>query len=98
MLNKLFFSLLFVSCQALLHPVYAISNTYDLHLQVYPNEDQFQIIADYKVAMSPCQASAYLKDYEGARSIPGIKESKICLLYTSPSPRDRQKSRMPSSA
>ena len=25
-------------------------------------------------------------------------ESIICLLYTSPSPRDRQKSRMPSSA
>ena len=24
--------------------------------------------------------------------------SKVCLLYTSPSPRDRQKSRMPSSA
>ena len=28
----------------------------------------------------------------------GSTESKICLLYTSPSPRDRQKSRMPSSA
>ena len=27
-----------------------------------------------------------------------IKLIKICLLYTSPSPRDRQKSRMPSSA
>ena len=25
-------------------------------------------------------------------------QSNICLLYTSPSPRDRQKSRMPSSA
>ena len=25
-------------------------------------------------------------------------KGKICLLYTSPSPRDRQKSRMPSSA
>ena len=25
-------------------------------------------------------------------------EAKPCLLYTSPSPRDRQKSRMPSSA
>ena len=25
-------------------------------------------------------------------------EGKVCLLYTSPSPRDRQKSRMPSSA
>ena len=27
-----------------------------------------------------------------------IREHYICLLYTSPSPRDRQKSRMPSSA
>ena len=27
-----------------------------------------------------------------------IKSKKSCLLYTSPSPRDRQKSRMPSSA
>ena len=29
---------------------------------------------------------------------PESSESYICLLYTSPSPRDRQKSRMPSSA
>ena len=28
----------------------------------------------------------------------GCIPSKACLLYTSPSPRDRQKSRMPSSA
>ena len=28
----------------------------------------------------------------------GFADSEICLLYTSPSPRDRQKSRMPSSA
>ena len=27
-----------------------------------------------------------------------IDKGKYCLLYTSPSPRDRQKSRMPSSA
>ena len=27
-----------------------------------------------------------------------VTEADICLLYTSPSPRDRQKSRMPSSA
>ena len=27
-----------------------------------------------------------------------VEEINICLLYTSPSPRDRQKSRMPSSA
>ena len=28
----------------------------------------------------------------------GSGPNRICLLYTSPSPRDRQKSRMPSSA
>ena len=27
-----------------------------------------------------------------------LQNSNLCLLYTSPSPRDRQKSRMPSSA
>ena len=27
-----------------------------------------------------------------------LAQSKICLLYTSPSPRDRTRSRMPSSA
>ena len=27
-----------------------------------------------------------------------LYENMVCLLYTSPSPRDRQKSRMPSSA
>ena len=30
--------------------------------------------------------------------LPEGVEAKTCLLYTSPSPRDRQKSRMPSSA
>ena len=29
---------------------------------------------------------------------PGARARVACLLYTSPSPRDRQKSRMPSSA
>ena len=33
----------------------------------------------------------------GKMSAPNVKEW-TCLLYTSPSPRDRQKSRMPSSA
>ena len=30
--------------------------------------------------------------------IPSLVEKKVCLLYTSPSPRDRSLSRMPSSA
>ena len=35
---------------------------------------------------------------EGEPIIKPIPYTNICLLYTSPSPRDRQKSRMPSSA
>ena len=34
----------------------------------------------------------------GDRKIPVVASKGTCLLYTSPSPRDRQKSRMPSSA
>ena len=34
----------------------------------------------------------------GAADIDGPEALLLCLLYTSPSPRDRQKSRMPSSA
>ena len=41
-------------------------------------------------------------DAGAAAAVPGDAEKKpevtACLLYTSPSPRDRQKSRMPSSA
>ena len=33
-----------------------------------------------------------------AEKVNTIAQPNICLLYTSPSPRDRQKSRMPSSA
>ena len=35
---------------------------------------------------------------EGQRTEPTPQQPNTCLLYTSPSPRDRQKSRMPSSA
>ena len=35
---------------------------------------------------------------EGAWVFAGDRMVQSCLLYTSPSPRDRQKSRMPSSA
>ena len=51
------------------------------------------------VAANPAQAAA-----EGIASGPtasysiAFSNSYACLLYTSPSPRDRQKSRMPSSA
>ena len=36
--------------------------------------------------------------FVGGASPTGYAESRICLLYTSPSPRDVEESRMPSSA
>ena len=49
----------------------------------------------YPMAMDPGTATAHMigKDYPTAADF-----ANLCLLYTSPSPRDRQKSRMPSSA
>ena len=44
------------------------------------------------------QIAAQLFGDESAASAPAPTTSNACLLYTSPSPRDRQKSRMPSSA
>ena len=39
-----------------------------------------------------------IKDQTGLNEKQVIKLMRSCLLYTSPSPRDREKSRMPSSA
>ena len=44
---------------------------------------------------------AYIKDIKGELFLVGARidpASYICLLYTSPSPRDKRLSRMPSSA
>ena len=60
-------------------------------------------------ASCPADATVEKIDASGCRVMPGMIDSHChisfdhpnsndCLLYTSPSPRDRQKSRMPSSA
>ena len=50
-----------------------------------------------KVLIDNDLKKVYLKN-NGNQKDYNFKEIKSCLLYTSPSPRDRQKSRMPSSA
>jgi hypothetical protein len=57
--------------------VIAQANPYDIHLQIQPNADRFLITADFKVSLSSCQASQFIRDYEAAKNFPGIKESKI---------------------
>ena len=44
------------------------------------------------------KADAFGLERARAAGIPAHALAQSCLLYTSPSPRDRQKSRMPSSA
>ena len=56
-----------------------------------------QIIDDTK-NVTLLSASSVEKDLRSADKVNKTELSKFCLLYTSPSPRDRQKSRMPSSA
>ena len=49
--------------------------------------------------VSPCQpAEVYCADLADPQQAPGSGHACGCLLYTSPSPRDRTRSRMPSSA
>ena len=71
------------------------------------NEGGYEIVlkslAHYKKRLQTIGNSPELKE-AAAMFAPVLQQQavktipKICLLYTSPSPRDRQKSRMPSSA
>ena len=48
--------------------------------------------------ITPGLGTVLVGDDPASRSYVGAKHRDCCLLYTSPSPRDRQKSRMTSSA
>ena len=52
----------------------------------------FKLPEDSKTKLEYLEAEIFMVDKELSDKYEG------CLLYTSPSPRDRQKSRMPSSA
>ena len=53
---------------------------------------------DVFVHFSAIEMDGYKSLDDGQRVEFEIAQGQNCLLYTSPSPRDRQKSRMPSSA
>ena len=59
-------------------------------------------VVDIGIATNPFVYHRYTDDPSQYQSTAGgataVNQPKTCLLYTSPSPRDRQKSRMPSSA
>ena len=57
-------------------------------------DDEAQIRKFLRISLGACGYEVLEADCAGS----GIDLAGRCLLYTSPSPRDRQKSRMPSSA
>ena len=61
-----------------------------------PVAEAWAILTDLE-RIAPCLPGAQLTEVEGD-TYRGQVKIKVCLLYTSPSPRDRTRSRMPSSA
>jgi Polyketide cyclase / dehydrase and lipid transport len=53
------------------------ANPFDVQVNVRPIEGRFQIQASYEVPINICNAFSFITAYEGAKSIPGILESKI---------------------
>ena len=64
-------------------------------------DDLVNFESDFDPAVAPSPVEAYLAESEASLLDAHVSESPLhftCLLYTSPSPRDRTRSRMPSSA
>ena len=59
------------------------------------SESEFMNQDDWKLDTA---MDSVLEKYGTIETVQRVSELNFCLLYTSPSPRDRQKSRMPSSA
>ena len=78
----------------------AVGDTEELSitLEIDPNYQGTDLINDAEIT----SAVAMIQELDGqstpAPNFPDIDSTPGCLLYTSPSPRDRTRSRMPSSA
>ena len=73
------------------------SSIYTTPAEGFEGEDFLNCVCNFRTAKSPYDLRNLLKRVE--RDMGRTTSQKgICLLYTSPSPRDREKSRMPSSA
>ena len=62
-------------------------------------EEWFNSRGDFNFTMSELNGVGFdVKSEDDAKSLSLEIKVEVCLLYTSPSPRDRTRSRMPSSA
>ena len=71
---------------------------YNTYTQQDGTGSQTQFTTGFDAQILDTDVKVYLLDANGTYVEQATSTYTICLLYTSPSPRDRQKSRMPSSA
>ena len=80
--------------------LYVFEEAYNLVLhqgqQQYGGKGKAASILDYRCALYVFEEAYSLVLHQGQQQYGG--KGKACLLYTSPSPRDRTRARMPSSA
>ena len=82
--------------------VYLRLSNHESVVEVHALYGEYDLIVRVSSSESGKLSGMLMSDF---RQIDGVKDTQTliaveyyCLLYTSPSPRDRQKSRMPSSA
>jgi len=71
------FACLLLTLSAIQIHAHENTNPYDVHASVITENGHFRIQASYEVAIDICSAYAFITDYEGAKNMPGILESKI---------------------
>ena len=69
--------LILIFSEAYAHFALAAQSPFDMKVAVDRIGAIFQVHASYVVPVSECQAYAFLTDYEAAKNIPGISESRI---------------------
>jgi hypothetical protein len=74
-MKQLLYFFLMASCSITL--AQESSNAYDLKVAVTRAGDRFQVNASYEVPITLCEAFTFITDYEGAKNLPGIVDSKV---------------------
>ena len=69
--------LILIFSEAYAHFALAAQSPFDMKVAVDRIGAIFQVHASYVVPVSECQAYAFLTDYEAAKNIPGISESRV---------------------
>lgn len=65
--------LLLIACK----PSMATGNPHELDINIQRTGARFQVQVQFTAPVNACQAFAFLTNYEEAKSIPGIKSSKV---------------------